>query len=168
MFAFVVDQFVEYGQHLFAVLVEPQQRFAELRLLPLALQQFLDDRFRHVDIAAQGIGGVASKEQPIEEGGLLVRGGGIEIVPSGRGSLLLCCRHGERVSINTPLKIGNSKLAMPGRLGGTGSYHSIKRAVMRRMRRSRKWRRSCWKASPQLTAKTSGTKKSRLGCPIIS
>ena len=117
MFAFVVDQFVEYRQDLFAVLVEPHERFPVLRFLPLALQQFLDDRFRHVDIAAQGIGGVASKEEPIEEGGLLARGGRIEVVPSGRGPLLLCGRHGERVSINTPPKIGKSKLGMPGRLG---------------------------------------------------
>src|SRR5579862_4101839 len=78
---FVQHQLIEYRQHLLAVLIDAPQRIAEPHFVAARLEPFLQQRLRHVDVAAQRVGRMPAQEQPIKHGGLALRGERIEIFP---------------------------------------------------------------------------------------
>lgn len=92
--ALAVDQFIEDREDLLAVLVQAHEGLAELGLLPLPLEPFLDDLFGNVDVTAQGVGRMAAQKQPVEQRRFLVGSGGIEVVPALERPVLIECGHG--------------------------------------------------------------------------
>jgi hypothetical protein len=72
--SFVQDELVKNGQDLFAVLVDSLQSLPKTGFIPGRVAPFLEKRARYVNVPAQGVGRMASKEEAIEHGGLPLRG----------------------------------------------------------------------------------------------
>jgi len=72
--AFVEDEFVEDGENLLAVVVELPEVVAEVAFVLAAGLPLLEQRYGNIDIAAEGIDGVATQEETVEEGGFAAGG----------------------------------------------------------------------------------------------
>jgi predicted aconitase with swiveling domain len=66
--AFVEDEFVEDGKNLFAVVVELAEVVAEVAFVLAARLPLFEQRYGNIDIAAEGVDRVATKEEAIKEG----------------------------------------------------------------------------------------------------
>ncbi len=69
-----VNQFVEDGQHLFAIVINALQVVVEARLKAARLQPFFEKIARHVDITAQRLRRVAAEKKAIEHCRFPLRG----------------------------------------------------------------------------------------------
>jgi hypothetical protein len=78
--ALACDQFVENRQHLLAVMVGAMQPGLDAELIAVPLEQLVEQLAGDVDIAAQGVGGVAAQKESIEHRGLALRGQRVKIV----------------------------------------------------------------------------------------
>ncbi len=63
---FFQHEFIENGEYSLAITVHAPQRIAEIVLVTLRLDPFVEERPGHVDIAAQIVGGVSAQEESIE------------------------------------------------------------------------------------------------------
>jgi hypothetical protein len=66
--AFVEDEFVEDGEDLLSVVVELPEVVAEVAFVLAAGLPFLEERRGDINVATEGVDGVASEEEAIEEG----------------------------------------------------------------------------------------------------
>ena len=60
------DQFVKDGQDLFPILINTLQPSSHAELVAMPQEQFVQEFAGDVDVAAQGVGGVAPKKQAVE------------------------------------------------------------------------------------------------------
>ena len=79
--AFVENQLVENREYLFAELVDPAEAFAEAGFVAAGAKPFGEHVAGHVDVAAQGFGGLAAEEEAVEHSRFLHRGGRVIVVP---------------------------------------------------------------------------------------
>jgi len=74
------DQFVENGQYLLAVVVGALQPGLDGEFIAMALEKLVEELAGDVDIAAEGVGGVAAQEEPVEHRGLALGSQRVEVV----------------------------------------------------------------------------------------
>lgn len=71
---FVEDEFVEDCENLFAVVVELPEVVAEVPFVLAARLPFLQERHGDINVAAEGIDGVTTEKETIEQGRFPARG----------------------------------------------------------------------------------------------